>query len=117
MTIDSFFEKFDQFADAPNAVAKMRELVLQLAVQGRLVRQQEDDEPAVMLVRNAVLARKKLVTEKCMRAEEQDLSFLDQTNPKLPLGWALSPLSIYVGIIMGQSPPSSANRRKMPSSN
>jgi type I restriction enzyme S subunit len=37
MKLKTFFEKFDQFADAPDAVAKMRELVLNLAVQGRLV--------------------------------------------------------------------------------
>jgi len=36
MKLETFFEKFDQFADAPDAVAKMRELVLELAVQGRL---------------------------------------------------------------------------------
>lgn len=36
MTLDTFFEKFDLFADAPDAVAKMRELVLQLAVRGSL---------------------------------------------------------------------------------
>ena len=39
MKLETFFEKFDQFADAPDAVAKMRELVLQLAVQGKLVEQ------------------------------------------------------------------------------
>ena len=39
MKLETFFEKFDQFADAPTAVAKMRELVLTLAVQGRLVTQ------------------------------------------------------------------------------
>ena len=39
MKLETFFEKFDQFADAPDAVAKMRELVLQLAVQGKLVAQ------------------------------------------------------------------------------
>ena len=37
MNLETFFEKFDQFADAPNAVARMRELVLELAVQGSLV--------------------------------------------------------------------------------
>jgi type I restriction enzyme S subunit len=36
MTLETFFEKFDQFADAPRAVGKMRELVLELAVRGRL---------------------------------------------------------------------------------
>lgn len=36
MNLDTFFEKFDLFADAPNAVAKMRELILDLATSGRL---------------------------------------------------------------------------------
>ena len=37
MTLETFFAKFDQFADAPDAVAKMRELVLDLAATGRLL--------------------------------------------------------------------------------
>ena len=36
MTLETFFEKFALFADAPDAVAKMRELVLELAFTGRL---------------------------------------------------------------------------------
>ena len=36
MTLETFFDKFDQFADAPDAVAKMRELVLDWAVSGKL---------------------------------------------------------------------------------
>ena len=47
--LQTFFEKFDQFADAPDAVAKMRELILELAVQGRLVPQDSNDEPAEVL--------------------------------------------------------------------
>ena len=36
MNLETFFEKFDQFADATNAVAKMREFVLHLGISGRL---------------------------------------------------------------------------------
>jgi type I restriction enzyme S subunit len=36
MKLETFFEKFDQLADAPNAISAMRELVLQLAVRGNL---------------------------------------------------------------------------------
>jgi type I restriction enzyme S subunit len=36
MNLEIFLEKFNLFAGAPDAVAKMRELVLELAVQGRL---------------------------------------------------------------------------------
>jgi type I restriction enzyme S subunit len=35
--LETFFEKFELFADAPGAVAKMRELVLELAATGRLI--------------------------------------------------------------------------------
>lgn len=34
MKLETFFEKFDQFADAPNAVARMRELVMWFAFSG-----------------------------------------------------------------------------------
>jgi type I restriction enzyme S subunit len=37
MNVDTFFKKFELFADAPNAVGKMRELILHLAVTGKLV--------------------------------------------------------------------------------
>ena len=37
MTLEAFFKKFDLFADAPDAVARMRELVLELAVRGQLL--------------------------------------------------------------------------------
>ena len=37
MSLERFFEKFELFADAPDAVAKMRELVLDLAATGRLL--------------------------------------------------------------------------------
>ena len=44
MKLETFFEKFDQFADAPDAVAKMRELVLQLAFSGGFSGTPPDDD-------------------------------------------------------------------------
>lgn len=37
MTTDQFFEKFELFADTPNAVGKMRELILHQAFAGKLL--------------------------------------------------------------------------------
>jgi type I restriction enzyme, S subunit len=37
MKIETFFEKFEQLADAPNAVVKMRELIRDFAISGRLL--------------------------------------------------------------------------------
>ncbi len=44
MKLETFFEKFDLFAGAPDAVAKMRELVLRLAFSGGLTRKRPTDE-------------------------------------------------------------------------
>jgi type I restriction enzyme, S subunit len=44
MKLETFFEKFDQFADAPDAVAKMRELVLEFAVRGLLSERNAKDQ-------------------------------------------------------------------------
>jgi len=50
MNNDWFFEKFALIADAPGAVERMRQLILTLAMQGKLVPQCPDDEPANVLV-------------------------------------------------------------------
>src|SRR5688572_22916188 len=49
MKLETFFEKFELFADAPDAIARLRQLVLQPAVQGRLVSQSPADEAAEAL--------------------------------------------------------------------
>ncbi len=45
MKLDTFFEKFALFTEVPKAVAMTRKLVLELALQGRLVPQDPEDEP------------------------------------------------------------------------
>jgi type I restriction enzyme S subunit len=51
MTVETFFANFGHLADAPNGVQKLRELILQLAVQGKLVPQDASDEPASVLLK------------------------------------------------------------------
>jgi type I restriction enzyme S subunit len=53
MKIETFLEKFDQLADAPNAVEKIRELVLRLAMGGKLV-EQDSTEPSGAEVFDAI---------------------------------------------------------------
>lgn len=50
MTPESLFEQFDVIAETPNGVHHLRELVLQLAVRGKLVLQDRRDEPVSVLL-------------------------------------------------------------------
>lgn len=51
MRLEQFFEKFELFADAPDAVARLRELVLESAIRGNLVPHNANDEPASQLLK------------------------------------------------------------------
>jgi len=64
MKLDTFFENFGLLADAPNGVQKLREMILQLAVQGKLVPQDPKDEPASTLLEKIKVEKKRLVKEK-----------------------------------------------------
>lgn len=64
MNPQTFFAHFERLTDAPRSIARLRELVLQLAVQGKLVEQDERDEPAACLLGRIAAERKRLVREK-----------------------------------------------------
>jgi type I restriction enzyme, S subunit len=88
MKLETFFEKFDRFADAPDAVGKMRELVLQLAVKGRLVSQSSDDEPADTLAVTISEDRAAFVKARSLARQRVFDSITDDQCPfDLPPGW------------------------------
>jgi type I restriction enzyme S subunit len=51
MTPETFLKEFGALAETPGGVAKLREMVLELAVRGRLVEQDAGEEPAEALMR------------------------------------------------------------------
>jgi type I restriction enzyme S subunit len=91
MTLETFFNMFDQFADAPNAVAKMRELVLQLAVQGRLVDQKQGDGDAAQLL--TAISRERDARAAKLRTPEEPASADGDGHPfQIPSTWAWTQL-------------------------
>jgi type I restriction enzyme S subunit len=84
-----FIEKFAQFANAPDAVPKMRELMLHLAVHGKLVGQSTNDEPATELLRRsrAEMARR-MATGKAKQEKPADPVSDEEATFSLPAGWA-----------------------------
>jgi type I restriction enzyme S subunit len=60
MNPDIFFKNFELLSYAPNGVQKLRELILQLAVMGKLVPQDPNDKPASILVERIKAEKKRL---------------------------------------------------------
>jgi type I restriction enzyme S subunit len=89
MKLETFFEKFDQFADAPDAVAKMRELVLHLAVHGNLVSQSAGDELAgELLERSRAEMTKRMAARQAKQEKPAEPVSEEETNFSIPAGWA-----------------------------
>jgi type I restriction enzyme S subunit len=95
MTPETFFETFDHLVEIPNAVAKMRELVLSLAAQGRLVAQSPSDGSA-----DELLAE---ITHKTF-SDFDWTSYrpIDQPLPTLPLNWRWTPTSVLCELQTGK---------------
>ena len=104
MKLETLFEKFDLFADATGAVTKMRELVLQLAVTGKLVAQDNRDKPALSLVESAKAERAKLVGARKIKARPTTAVEADEQPYTLPSSWEWARLS-DVGYELGQKVP------------
>jgi type I restriction enzyme S subunit len=106
MNTQIFLDHFERLTDAPNAVARLRELVLQLAMQGKLVEQDERDEPAARLLERIEAERKRLVREKKIREAKPLPPVLDDEAPfELPNGWAWSRLAVIADWAIGSGFP------------
>ena len=82
MSLRAFVEKFDQLAESPDAVARMRELVLQMAVRGKLVPQNPGDEPAANAIqRLAALNNAGRTTKSSSKADSIEAPF------QIPASW------------------------------
>lgn len=106
MTLETFFEKFDRFADAPDAVEKMREFVLGLAVLGKLVPQDPEDEQVGVFLRNTIERREMAIREGVMRAKKALPSVnRDELESTFPKSWAIERLgNLVIKIGSGSTP-------------
>jgi type I restriction enzyme, S subunit len=94
MKPDVFFKNFELLADAPNGVQKLRELILQLAVMGKLVPQDPNDEPASVLIEKIKAEKKKLgQKEKNKGSKLISSRDTDQVPSEIPSNWEWTTLS------------------------
>lgn len=86
-------------------IQKLKNKVLQLAMQGKLVVQDKNDESANVLLKEIKIEREGLIQERTIK-KEKSLPFIskDEMPFKLPPGWEWARLGDVSLINMGQSP-------------
>jgi type I restriction enzyme S subunit len=91
---DLLLQEFDRLAQAPDGVARLRELILSLAVRGKLVPQDPADEPAESLLARSIDARRALAQSGRIGREKPAVAVDDQeADFELPTGWVWCRLS------------------------
>jgi type I restriction enzyme S subunit len=98
MDLKTFLENFDAIAEADGGIPKLRSLILDLAVRGKLVAQNPEDEPAIKLLEKAQLSRLTNKTKKKSANAVQVISF----HKDIPVGWIRCELGELVELVSGQ---------------
>ena len=106
MGAERLLKHFDRTSEAPEAVARLRRFILDLAVRGKLVEQDPSDEPAAELLR-------RIEAEKVKRIKEGQFKKnvpLSRVSAKeawfdIPASWHWVRLGMITQVLMGQSPP------------
>jgi len=96
-------------ADISTFVIAAKQKILSLAIRGKLVSQEPDDEPASVLLDRIRTEREALIKAgKIKRGKSESAVIKSDDNSyygNLPNGWTLAKLEDVSNIIMGQSPP------------
>lgn len=104
MNAEGLLDYYERIADAPDAVARFRRFILDLAVRGKLVAQDHEDEPAPKLFERIQMA--KATADKVPKRVVKTSSINDPPFT-LPNGWMWAPIR-EVTADHGQKVPSSA---------
>jgi type I restriction enzyme S subunit len=109
MNADQLLEHFHRIGDAPNAIARVRRFILDLAVRGKLVPQDRQDEPSPDLLKRIEKEKARLVNAGDLRkprdlddGTELDAPFM------IPATWRWVRLDT-VGAIIGGGTPSATD--------
>lgn len=95
---------FDTAFAAPDGIPKLRELILKLAMHGKLVPQDPNDSPASELIRTIEAEKKRLVKERKIKAPKTLPEVAASDEPySLPHGWQWVRLGAMGNIFNGNS--------------
>jgi len=105
VTPHDLLTNFETLAEAPNGIQRLRELVLELAVRGKLVEQESADEPVQNLVSRIKRDRARRLSLGEFRSGKNPRPVTENELPfQCPGPWRWMRLEEYCHIEMGQSP-------------
>ena len=89
-------------------IKSLKDKILQLAIEGKLVPQDENDEPASVLIEKIKAEKEQLIKDKVIKKEKPLPEISDEEKLfKIPSSWEWCRLGNISNIVMGQSPDSS----------
>jgi type I restriction enzyme, S subunit len=86
MNAERVLAHYERIADAPDAIARLRPFVLDLAVRGKLVQQDPNDEPASELLKRIAQEKARLVKAGEIR-KPKTLPAVDEAPFDIPAAW------------------------------
>jgi type I restriction enzyme S subunit len=104
-TMELLEKYFDVAFAAPAGVKRLRELILSLAMQGKLVPQDPSDQPASELLKEIEAEKKRLVKHKKINISKNLAEIKkEEILHEIPIGWELVRLGTITNIVRGGSP-------------
>ena len=85
----------------PDQIKALRQTILNLAVRGKLVPQDPNDEPTSELLKRIAAEKARLVKLGKLRAQKSFPPFATYSSPELPSGWRLSYLGDVIKLSNG----------------
>ncbi|WP_278940378.1 restriction endonuclease subunit S [Pseudomonas helleri] len=98
-------------AGAPNGIKRLRELILELAVRGKLVAQDPNDEPASDLLKRIAEEKARLVAKGVIKKGKTIDDSVAEISYLIPSTWAAASLGQVVEIVRGITFPASEKSR------
>lgn len=97
-------ESLPLLAGAPNGIKKLRELILELAVRGKLLPQNPSDEPASDLLNRIAAEKARLVVSGKTKKQNPLVEIAKKERPfALPPGWSWARLADLVNVLNGRA--------------
>ncbi|WGT50421.1 restriction endonuclease subunit S [Thioclava nitratireducens] len=105
MNAERLLELYEQISEAPDAIARLRRFVLDLAVRGKLVEQESTDETADILLERIAEEKARLVKAGEIK-EAKPIALGGKPDFPVPMGWQVVPLGEIIKRHLGGGTPS-----------